>query len=41
MEVVMNAVTEMQDPLVFTDSAANKVKEMIEEEDNVNCAIAN
>ncbi|MFZ1765391.1 MAG: iron-sulfur cluster insertion protein ErpA, partial [Candidatus Nitrotoga sp.] len=32
----MNAVTEMQDPLVFTDSAANKVKEMIEEEDNVN-----
>ena len=32
----MNAVTEIQDPLVFTDSAANKVKEMIEEEDNAN-----
>lgn len=32
----MNAVTEMQDPLVFTDSAANKVKAMIEEEDNAN-----
>src|SRR5665647_1160870 len=32
----MNAVTEMQDPLVFTDSAANKGKEMIDEEDNAN-----
>jgi iron-sulfur cluster insertion protein len=30
----MNAVTEMQAPLVFTDSAANKVKELIEEEGN-------
>ncbi|MDP5241217.1 iron-sulfur cluster insertion protein ErpA [Uliginosibacterium sp. 31-16] len=31
----MNAPTEMPDPLVFTDSAANKVKELIEEEGNV------
>ncbi len=30
----MNAVTEMQDPLVFTDNAANKVKQLIEEEGN-------
>ena len=30
----MNAVTEMPAPLVFTDSAANKVKELIEEEGN-------
>jgi len=30
----MNAVTEMPDPLVFTDNAANKVKELIEEEGN-------
>lgn len=30
----MNAVTEMPSPLVFTDSAANKVKELIEEEGN-------
>ncbi|NJD25769.1 MAG: iron-sulfur cluster insertion protein ErpA [Betaproteobacteria bacterium] len=30
----MNAVTEMQAPLVFTDSAASKVKELIEEEGN-------
>lgn len=30
----MNAVTEAQDPLIFTDSAANKVKELIEEEGN-------
>jgi len=30
----MNAVTEMQDPLVFTDDAANKVKQLIEEEGN-------
>jgi len=31
----MNAVTEqMPEPLVFTDSAANKVKELIEEEGN-------
>lgn len=30
----MNAITEMQDPLVFTDSAANKVKQLIEEEGN-------
>lgn len=28
----MNAVTEMPSPLVFTDSAALKVKELIEEE---------
>ena len=35
MEIVMNAVVEVQeDPLVFTDSAANKVREMIEEENN-------
>ena len=30
----MNAVTETQDPLVFTDDAANKVKQLIEEEGN-------
>ena len=30
----MNAVTEMPAPLVFSDSAANKVKELIEEEGN-------
>lgn len=28
------AVTETQDPLLFTDSAANKVKQLIEEEGN-------
>jgi iron-sulfur cluster insertion protein len=28
----MNAVTEMPSPLVFTDNAVNKVKELIEEE---------
>ncbi|MGZ5091568.1 MAG: iron-sulfur cluster insertion protein ErpA [Burkholderiales bacterium] len=32
----MNAVTEqMPEPLVFTDSAANKVKQLIEEEGNL------
>lgn len=30
----MNALTEMPDPLVFSDTAANKVKELIEEEGN-------
>ena len=30
----MNAVAEMAIPLVFTDSAANKVRELIEEEGN-------
>ncbi len=30
----MNAVTEMPSPLVFTDSAATKVKELIDEEGN-------
>src|SRR5258706_10954609 len=30
----MNAVTEMPLPLVFSDSAANKVKQLIEEEGN-------
>jgi iron-sulfur cluster insertion protein len=30
----MNAMTEMQDLLVFTDDAANKVKQLIEEEGN-------
>lgn len=30
----MNTVAEMQDPLLFTDSAANKVKQLIEEEGN-------
>ncbi|MCX7960210.1 MAG: iron-sulfur cluster insertion protein ErpA [Burkholderiales bacterium] len=30
----MNAATEMPAPLVFTDSAARKVKELIEEEGN-------
>jgi iron-sulfur cluster insertion protein len=28
----MNAVTEMQSPLIFTDSAADKVKQLIDEE---------
>jgi iron-sulfur cluster insertion protein len=31
----MNAVAEMPAPLVFTDSAADKVKQLIEEEGNV------
>ncbi|MDD2722067.1 MAG: iron-sulfur cluster insertion protein ErpA [Gallionella sp.] len=30
----MNAMTESQDVLLFTDNAANKVKELIEEEGN-------
>lgn len=30
----MNAVTDMQDPLLFTENAANKVKQLIEEEGN-------
>jgi iron-sulfur cluster insertion protein len=30
----MNAVTEIPSPLVFTDSAASKVKELIDEEGN-------
>ena len=30
----MNAVTEVAVPLLFTDNAANKVKELIEEEGN-------
>ncbi len=30
----MNAVTDMQDPLLFTDGAANKVRLLIEEEGN-------
>lgn len=30
----MNAVTEMQSPLNFTDSAAGKVKQLIDEEGN-------
>jgi iron-sulfur cluster insertion protein len=30
----MNAMTEVQDPLLFTDSAANKVKDLISEEGN-------
>ena len=30
----MNAVTEMPDPLVFTDSAAGKVRDLIAEEGN-------
>ena len=30
----MNAVTEMPAPLLFTDNAANKVRELIEEEGN-------
>jgi len=30
----MNAVTEMPPPLVFTDAAANKVKDLIDEEGN-------
>jgi iron-sulfur cluster insertion protein len=31
----MNAMTEMQDPLLFTDNAANKVKQLIDEEGNI------
>lgn len=30
----MNAVAEVSSPILFTDSAANKVKELIEEEGN-------
>jgi iron-sulfur cluster insertion protein len=30
----MNTVTDVQDPLLFTDNAANKVKQLIEEEGN-------
>jgi iron-sulfur cluster insertion protein len=30
----MNAVTELAAPLIFTDSAANKVKDLIDEEGN-------
>ncbi len=30
----MNAVTDLPTPLIFTDSAANKVKELIDEEGN-------
>ena len=30
----MNAITEMPPPLVFTDSAASKVKQLIDEEGN-------
>ncbi|MDP1996386.1 MAG: iron-sulfur cluster insertion protein ErpA, partial [Gallionella sp.] len=30
----MNAATETYDPLTFTDNAANKVKQLIEEEGN-------
>ena len=30
----MNAVTEMPVPLIFTDNAANKVRELIDEEGN-------
>ena len=30
----MNAVAEIQDPLLFTENAANKVKQLIEEEGN-------
>jgi len=30
----MNTVSETQDPLLFTDNAANKVKQLIEEEGN-------
>ena len=32
----MNAVTEMPAPLTFTDSAANKVRDLIDEEGNPN-----
>lgn len=32
----MNSATEIVNPLVFTDSAANKVKQLIEEEGNEN-----
>ena len=32
--VTENAVMEMPDPLVFSDSAANKVKQLIDEEGN-------
>ena len=30
----MNAMTEVQEPLLFTNNAANKVKQLIEEEGN-------
>ena len=34
MNAVTEAVTEMPAPLVFTDNAANKVKQLIDEEGN-------
>jgi len=34
-EYSMNAVTEMPDPLVFTENAAAKVKQLIDEEGNM------
>jgi iron-sulfur cluster insertion protein len=34
MNAVAEAATQMPDPFVFTDNAANKVKELIEEEGN-------
>jgi iron-sulfur cluster insertion protein len=33
-DATMNAVTDLPTPLIFTDSAANKVKELIDEEGN-------
>ncbi len=32
----MNAITETQDPVLFTDSAADKVKQLIADEGNAN-----
>src|SRR3954464_13078926 len=34
MEMHMNAVTDMPTPLVFSENAANKVKQLIDEEGN-------
>jgi iron-sulfur cluster insertion protein len=34
MEMHMNAMTDMPTPLVFTENAANKVKQLIDEEGN-------
>jgi len=34
METQMNATTDLPTPLVFTDNAANKVKQLIDEEGN-------
>ena len=40
MNAVTDSVTDMPAPLVFTDSAANKVKQLIDEEGNAELKLA-